>query len=183
MTPPDNRGMAKTKLTYDLIATMAELKGDGLSNKDICSAVGITETTLYRWLGDPKTKLHRALYEELKKAESAYKRTLLNTIRDAALSKTSNWTAAAWLLERKYPEEFSQNRKGEEGHEAAPQIVLGVHVGVAHGDEEMVCGLAASAERSSSPQKREALIGASEGELLGGFVGIGAPELAEVERD
>jgi len=125
----------KTKLTYELIDKMAALKGDGLSNKDICAAVGISETTLYRWLDEPKTKLHRALCESLKKAESDYKETLLNTIRDAALAKNSYWTAAAWLLERKYPEEYGQNRKTESDRaESIPQIVLGVNVGVAQGD-------------------------------------------------
>ena len=36
--------------------------------------------------------------------------------------------AAAWLLERKYPDEFGKaERKGDEGREdAAPRIVLGV---------------------------------------------------------
>ena len=126
--------MAKTKLTYQLIDTMGKLKADGLSNKDICAAVGISEQTFYRWLSEPSTKLHRELCERLKKEESAYKETLLNTIRDAALAKNGNWTAAAWLLERKYPEEYAQNRRATEEVADVPQIVLGVGVGVAEGD-------------------------------------------------
>jgi len=84
----------KPKLTEDLIQEMARLKRDGLTNKDICRAVGIHEATLYRWVGKPTTRLHRALCEELKKAESDYKAQLLNTIRAAALAKNSYWTAA-----------------------------------------------------------------------------------------
>jgi len=126
----------KTKLTYELIETMVALKGDGLSNKDICDAVGIAEQTLYRWIGEPKNKLQRTLCEELKKAESAYKQTMLNTIRDAALAKNSFWTAAAWLLERKYPEEYAQNRKATDDEtENVPQIILGVNVAIADGDK------------------------------------------------
>ena len=140
VTCADNGRMAKTKLTYQLIETMAKLKGDGLSNKDICAAVGIHEATFYRWLNEPKTKLHRELCEQLKKAESAYKETLLNTIRDAALAKNSYWTAAAWLLERKYPEEYGQNRRAPEEREDVPQIVLGVDVRVAEGDAASGCG-------------------------------------------
>lgn len=120
--------MARPKLTEELIDRMVELKSDGLSNRDICCAVGIHEATLYRWIGEPRTKLQRALNEALKKAEAAYKRTLLDTIRSAALSRSQYWTAAAWLLERKYPDEFgkAERQREDAGAGAAPQIVLGV---------------------------------------------------------
>ena len=122
----------RAKLTEELIQQMASLKGDGLSNKDICRAVGMHEATLYRWLSKPSGRLHRALGESLKKAEADYKRTLLTTIREAATKKNGQWTAAAWLLERKYPDEYAQatRDKGERA-EAAPQIVLGVAVSAA----------------------------------------------------
>lgn len=119
----------KPKLTEDLIAVMCRLKGEGLSNKDICCAVGIHEATLYRWLNKPTNRLHRALGEEFKKAEAGYKERLLNTIRDAALSKHQYWTAAAWLLERKYPEEYGRPETRKEAvAEDVPRIVLGVEV-------------------------------------------------------
>ncbi|HJG36404.1 MULTISPECIES: transposase [Coriobacteriales] len=122
----------RAKLTEELIQRMASLKGDGLSNKDICRAVGIHEATLYRWLSKPSGRLHRALGESLKKAEADYKRTLLTTIREAATKKNGQWTAAAWLLERKYPDEYAQTTRDRgELADAAPQIVLGVAVGVA----------------------------------------------------
>lgn len=122
----------RAKLTEELIQRMASLKGDGLSNKDICRAVGIHEATLYRWLSKPSGRLHRALGESLKKAEADYKRTLLTTIREAATKKNGQWTAAAWLLERKYPDEYAQTTRDRgELADAAPQIVLGVAVGAA----------------------------------------------------
>ena len=56
-----------------------------------------------------------ALYDELKKAESEYKRTLLTTIKSAAESRAQFWTAAAWLLERKYPMEYGKmERKADD---------------------------------------------------------------------
>lgn len=120
--------MGKPKLTEEMMATMVELKSHGLNDKDIYDAVGIHHSTFYRWINEPKTKLQRALSEDLKKAEAEYKRTLLETIKNAALAKNSFWTAAAWLLERKYPDEFSQGRTSKPEGEAAPQIVLGVSV-------------------------------------------------------
>lgn len=117
----------KPKLNQKMLETIVELKSHGLSDKDIYAAVGISHTTYYRWINKPSTKLQRALSEELKKAESAYKRQLLDTIKEAAVSRPQYWTAAAWILERKYPEEFGQNRASTNDTEA-PQIVLGVTV-------------------------------------------------------
>lgn len=120
----------KPKLTEELIEVMCDLKAKGMHNKDICMAVGIHEATLYRWLNKPSCKLHRALGEQFKKAESKYKQELLESIRETALSKPRYWTAAAWLLERKYPEEFGrpETRANKEVAEEAPKIVLGVEV-------------------------------------------------------
>ena len=126
----------KPKITEDLIKIICELKVKGMSNKDICMAVGIHEATLYRWLNKPSARLHRVLSEEFKKAEARYKQELLDTIRGAALAKRQYWTAAAWLLERKYPDEFGrpETRKTAVESEDAPKIVLGVEVRTATGD-------------------------------------------------
>ena len=126
----------KPKLTEELIEVMCGLKAKGIHNKDICMAVGIHEATLYRWLNKPSARLHRVLSEEFKKAEARYKQELLDTIRGAALAKRQYWTAAAWLLERKYPDEFGrpETRKTAVESEDAPKIVLGVEVRTATGD-------------------------------------------------
>lgn len=127
----------RPKLTEELIDQMAELKADGLTNRDICRAGGINEATLYRWLNKLSGKLHRALSEALKKTESDYKRTLLTTIREAATKKNGQWTAAAWLLERKYSDEYAQTTRARgEKAEEAPEIVLGVAVCAAKADDD-----------------------------------------------
>lgn len=122
--------MGRPKLTQELVDKAIALKADGLSNGDIICALGIHESTFYRWIGDPKNKLQRELSEGLKKEEAAFKQTLLTTIRSAALARNQYWTAAAWLLERKYPDEYGKadRRRDEEGAESVPKIVLGVTV-------------------------------------------------------
>ena len=110
VTGADNAPMAKFKLTYQLVEKAVELKRQGLNDCDIAAAIGVCKQTFSKWINHPETKVQRELAEQLKKAESDYRATLLNTIRDAALAKNSFWTAAAWLLERKYPDEYSQNR-------------------------------------------------------------------------
>ena len=120
--------MPKPKLTEEMVEQAIKLKGDGLSNGDIICALGIHESTFYRWIGNPKNKLQRALSEGLKKEEAEFKQTLLTTIRAAALARNQYWTAAAWLLERKYPDEYGKAERQRDGaaDEAAPRIVLGV---------------------------------------------------------
>jgi len=48
-----------------------ELKRDGLCDADIIAAIGVHPSTFYRWLKDgeeAKTRVKRALYDELKGA-------------------------------------------------------------------------------------------------------------------
>lgn len=63
-----------------------------------------------------------------KKEEAEFKHTLLTTIRAAALARNQYWTAAAWLLECKYPDEYGKadRRRDEDEGGDAPRIVLGV---------------------------------------------------------
>ena len=77
----------RAKLTQEMVDEAIRLKADGLSNGDIICALSIHESTFYRWIGEPKTKLQRELSEGLKKEESAFKRTLLTTIRSVALAR------------------------------------------------------------------------------------------------
>ena len=121
---------AKLKLTRKLVDQIVELKRDGLCDADIIAAIGVNQSTFYRWLKDgedAKSGVKRALYTELKKAESEYKRSLLTTIKSAAMSRARYWTAAAWLLERKYPMEYGKmERKAEESDNAPVQLTLGL---------------------------------------------------------
>ena len=128
--------MRKTKLTYQMVDQAVALKRDGLCDADIIDALGVHPSTFYRWLQSPDTKVKRALRDGLKKAESEYKRQLLLTIRSAALSRSQHWTAAAWLLERKYPDQYGRaERKSEEQQQGPVQLTLGIEVGVCNGDD------------------------------------------------
>lgn len=121
--------MAKQKLTQEMLEAAVRLRESGLVNADIACALGISESTFYRWANQPQTKLHRAFSEALKKAEARHKAALLTSIRDAALGDSRNWTAAAWLLERKYPQEYAKRERIRAAgcdRAAAPNILLGV---------------------------------------------------------
>lgn len=116
--------MPKPKLNKDGIATAVRLKKGGANNKDIAAALGIHERTFYKWINDPKSENQRQLGQELKRAEADYKNALLAIIAKSA--KERDWKAAAWLLERKYPQEYSR-RTGfvdAEGNNTAPTFVF-----------------------------------------------------------
>lgn len=135
MTGRRNRSKRKPKLTYKMVEQATEMKSHGMSNADICRRLGVSETAWYKWLKDPDTKVKLALVEGIKKAESQYKETLLQSIMATATrEKNPQWTAAAWLLERKYPDEYAQTtRKTETDADDTPHITLGVEVRVAGG--------------------------------------------------
>ena len=113
------------------------MKSHGMSNADICRGLGVSETAWYKWLKDPDSKVKVALVEGIKKAEAEYKETLLQSIMATATrEKNPQWTAAAWLLERKYPDEYAQTtRRAEAEGEDVPQITLGVELKVARSSD------------------------------------------------
>ena len=96
----------KSKLTHEFIKDATKLAEGGLRNVDICKALGIHESTLYAWLKDEKNPMARELSEELEKARAKRKAFMIQTITKAAREGT--WQAAAWYLERVYPQEFGR---------------------------------------------------------------------------
>ena len=129
--------MGKPKLTEDIIRQAVEMKSHGLNDCDIARAIGVCKQTFSKWVNHPKTKLQRELSEQHKKAEAAYKEALLLRIWNAA-DKSQNWTAAAWLLERKFPDEYGRvdRRRDEQKQADVPQIVIGVDISKAESDGE-----------------------------------------------
>ena len=104
----------RPKLTQEMVDEAIRLKAEGLSNDDIVCVLEIHESTFYRRIGDPKNRLQRELGEGLKKEESSFKRTLLTTIRSAALARNQyfevcsppSYLSAAWTTH------FGVPRKG-----------------------------------------------------------------------
>lgn len=115
--------MSRPRCTQELIDEAVRLKKTGAKNKDIYEYVGISETTFYRWVNQPKSDMQRKLGEELKKAEPVFKAALRSKIMTAA--ENGSWQAAAWLLERLYPDEYSRKDRiqAEAKVEQVPVIV------------------------------------------------------------
>lgn len=117
--------MAREKLTKEGIAQAVQLKRAGVRHVDIAASLGVAEATFSRWLNHPKTPNQCQLCQAIKKAEVDRKAALLTMIYNAATSPKT-WQAAAWLLERQYPDEFAKRPPSppEQEAEGAPVIVF-----------------------------------------------------------
>ena len=112
----------RSKLTEQSIEEMCRLARAGLRNVDICKALGIHQSTLYKWLQEPREGLEVKLFDELEKARAERKAFMIQTITKAAQAGT--WQAAAWWLERVYPKEFAKpDRYHDEGVQEAVKAV------------------------------------------------------------
>lgn len=107
-------GGPKPKLTDQLIDDISTYIENGMSNKDAADLCQITDVTLYRWLreadavdadGKPiaKNKQQRKLRDAIIKARAAFKAFHVQSIIRAS---RKTWQASAWLLERRFPEEY-----------------------------------------------------------------------------
>ena len=99
--------MAKEKLHKDDIPVCVKMKKRGLNNKDIAAYLGVRRETFSQWVNHPRTENQTNLSNALKKAEADAKAAMLTAIQKAAM-EPKTWQAAAWWLERKYPEEFAR---------------------------------------------------------------------------
>lgn len=97
---------AKGKYTPEIVKEISAYIEQGKSNRDACALSDICEDTFYDW-----QKLHPEFFEAVKKAHANYKSKLVAILHKAAYDdkekEVRSWQAAAWLLERKYKDEFS----------------------------------------------------------------------------
>jgi transposase len=133
-TPPTGR---PTKLTDEVAREVAKHIRQGLPRDTAGELVGIGTRTFYRWMAVGKKAAsgrYRQFWREVKTAEAAAVAVHAATIRKAALGWTEktikeriapdgtktvettsrrvfDWTAAAWWLERRNPEQYSSERK------------------------------------------------------------------------
>lgn len=73
----------------------------GLTDKDACSASGISRETFYK-----RVREESDFSDTVKKASVKFKLEHIKNITDAAAK--GNWQASAWILERKFKREYSK---------------------------------------------------------------------------
>lgn len=137
------------KLTPEVQERIVAAVRDGAHRGIAATLGGIAESTLYAWLKDgseAKSGLKKEFLEAIKKAEAEWEQEQVKAIREVAeggelLSRTTTekkngdtitqetytrpeWTARAWLLERKAYERWSKKERVEiTGDKARPLSV------------------------------------------------------------
>lgn len=99
----------RPKLTPDLLTEFVKLLGEGNYVYIVCKAVGIGKTSYHAWRtkGQAATSgIYREFYEQTEQATAKAEGNYLGIIKDAA--KSGTWQAAAWYLERRYPERWGR---------------------------------------------------------------------------
>lgn len=106
MKKPTGRKPLWTSEIEDAICTV--LRNTGCSMKDAAIKVGIAESTFHNRMalgeGDDADDADRLFSERVRKAQVDGKLMDLGTVSKAAMG--GDWRAAAWRLERKFPNEF-----------------------------------------------------------------------------
>jgi len=111
----------KPKLSKEMVDQICLYIENGNTNKDAVLLSGITETAFYQWkekanrikdagrLNRSENEIYLYLLESIKKAESKFRAYHIGNINVASKKE---WQASAWMLERRYPNEFG--RRGVE---------------------------------------------------------------------
>ena len=95
----------KERLTQEGITTALRLCRAGLPDCQIAAVLGVRADTYSRWINHPKTENQTQLSQALKKADAAREAALVTRIMRAS---DNTWQAAAWLLERRYPDRYAK---------------------------------------------------------------------------
>jgi len=133
--------MAKLKLTEEMIEKAAKLIAAGNYHKTVAQYLGIHEATWWRWLqkgetAKSKRSIYRKLYEAVKKAEAEAQIRNVAIIQKAA---QETWQAAAWWLERRYPELWGRKdtvRLGTEDEDGLKLRIEVVDAGIPPAEED-----------------------------------------------
>ena len=105
------------KLTAALIEQASDLIAQGLPYYSTAAACGISTATFMAWKATGHE--HRAasivslfsdFLEAIEKASAQLQLAMLSKITAVAENSTQQWTAAAWILERRWPSEYGRDR-------------------------------------------------------------------------
>lgn len=88
-------------MTFERVTIILEALGDGMTQRDASMLAGISEDTLCLW-----KRSNSEFSEQMRRKAVEYKRKLLKNIEKAS---EKDWKACAWLLQRRYKREFSED--------------------------------------------------------------------------
>jgi hypothetical protein len=115
----------KSKLTDDTQNRIVEAIELGSTYEMAAQYGGIVYNTFNEWMkaGEKaKSGRKKEFYEAIKKAEGVAVHGWLKNIEDAA--RNGNWQAAAWKLERRYPQDYGRQVHEHQGRVETPITII-----------------------------------------------------------
>jgi len=103
----------RDKLTPERFETIVRAIREGNTYRAAAGLAGVTESTLYNWLErgrKARSGKYLEFLEAVKKAEAEAEARHVRIVERAA---AKNWTAAAWWLERRRPDDWSLKQRVE----------------------------------------------------------------------
>ena len=107
----------------EIVKEICALIGNGFTNKAAIEGI-MDESTFYSYMNkgeedvkNGKETPHADFYKSVKKAEKGFRLTHLKRIKDAS---EGNWQASAWMLERRFADEYGRNRLEISGNNGEP---------------------------------------------------------------
>ncbi len=104
------------KLTPAVAKVAIELAGRGHFRKAIAAKIGVTASTLSKWIrkGEAGKEPYAKFARDFRRSESESEATALEGILSACHPDgRPDWKAQAWYLERRYPETYAQRKRVE----------------------------------------------------------------------
>lgn len=100
-----------------------------------CELAGISEATYYGWMsaGEEGVEPYSDFFETVTQARARGEQGMVDVLHLAALQKTDaegnatgavDWKAAAWLLERRFPDRYGQGAMARKAEEKALGVLL-----------------------------------------------------------
>lgn len=103
------RAGRKSKYTPEVLRAVCDAIREGNTQQDSAALAGIGVSTFHEWMAK-----YPEFAEGVEKAHADFKRANVAAIRAAGVRPQKDgtlkgqWQANAWLLERKYPDEYGQ---------------------------------------------------------------------------
>lgn len=115
MSKPKRR-TRRSRLTKEKTQELFNALAAGNTQETAAKLCDISESTFYYWKKrgrEAKSGIHREFYEAMEKAEALAEARRVQVIQQAmegkGAFKNADWKAAAWYLERRYPEKWGRN--------------------------------------------------------------------------
>lgn len=109
----------KSVLDQELIARIAQMIRAGNYVEVACAAAGVSRQTFYNWLAEGEADKAAPIYKEFRdRIDAARAEGEARNVALIAKAAAASWQAAAWMLERQYPDRWARPSQRQDDSDA-----------------------------------------------------------------